>query len=123
MAYPENDSVGGLVRGAIDDVRDLFREELALARVELRQEVSKAMAAGVRFGIAGASLLFAATFLLVAVALGMSTLFGWPAWAGFGIVAVLLAVAGVVFLSSGRRAVRNVQPMPHTVRTIKENFR
>jgi uncharacterized membrane protein YqjE len=123
MAYPENDSVSGLVRGALDDMRDLVREELALARVELRQEMSKAMAAGVQFGVAGVSLWFAATFLLVAMALGISALFGWPAWAGFGIVAALLAIAGAVFLGNGRRAIRTVQPLPHTVHSIKENFR
>ena len=43
-------SVGGLIRNALDDVRDLFREELALARAELRQELSKLTAGAVRFG-------------------------------------------------------------------------
>lgn len=123
MAYPENDSVRGLLHGALDDIRDLIREELALARVELRQEMSKATAAGMRFGIAGVSLWFCATFLLAALALGISALSGWPAWAGFGTVAVLLGITGAVFLAGGRRAIRSVQPMQHTVHTIKENFR
>ena len=42
-----------LVRSALDDVRDLFREEIALARAELSQEVSKASTAGIGFGIVG----------------------------------------------------------------------
>lgn len=123
MAYPENDSVSGLVRGTLDDVRELIREELALARVELRQELGKATTAGVRFGVGGVALVFAATFILVALALGVSALLNWPAWAGFGIVAALLGIAGAVFMSSGRRALRTVAPLPRTVHTIKENFR
>ena len=123
MNYTSNESVGGLVRSMLDDVRELVREELLLARVELRQELGKAVAAGVQFGAAGVSLMFAAAFLLIAVALGIAAAFDWPAWAGFGIVAVVLGIAGVVFVSGGRKAVREVRPMPRTIQTIKENFK
>jgi hypothetical protein len=123
MNYTSHESVGGLVRGALDDVRELVREELLLARVELRQELNKASAAGMQFGAAGVSLMFAAAFLFIALALGISAAFEWPAWAGFGIVAVLLTIAGVVFVSGGRKAVREVRPLPKTVQTIKENFK
>jgi hypothetical protein len=123
MDYTSHESLGGLVRSTLDDVRELVREELLLARVELRQELNKATAAGVQFGAAAVSLWFAAAFLLAAVALGISAAFNWPAWAGFGIVAVLLAIAGLVFVSGGRRAVREVRPLPRTVETIKETFK
>lgn len=123
MAYESEASVGGLVRGALDDVRELFREEVALARAEMRVELNKAMAAGMQFGAAGVALWFAGMFLLIAVALGISALFNWPAWSGFAIVAVLLAIGGMVMLAGARKAVREVQPLPRTVETIKENFR
>lgn len=123
MAYMESDSVGTLVRSALDDVRELFREELALARVELRHELSKAAAAGLQLGMAGMALLFAMGCMVVALAMGVSILLGWPTWAGFGMVAVLLAIVGVVLLYGGRRAMRSVQPLPRTVHSIKENFR
>jgi hypothetical protein len=123
MAHETESSVGGLVRGALDDVRDLFREEVALARAEMRAELSKAGAAAARFGAAGVALWFAGMFLLVTVALGIASLFNWPAWAGFGIVAGLLAIAGIVLLAGARRAAGEVQPLPRTVESIKENFR
>jgi uncharacterized membrane protein YqjE len=123
MDYTSHDSIGGLVRSALDDVRELVREELLLARVELREELSKATTAGVQFGAAGVSLVFAAAFLLIAAALGISAAFNWPAWVGFGIVAILLAIAGLVFVSGGRKAVRDVRPLPRTVQTIKETFK
>lgn len=121
MAY-ESESVTGLLRGALDDVRDLIREEVALARAEMRYELSKIQAAGVQFGIAAVALWFAGMFLLIAAALGIATLFNWPAWTGFAIVAVLLGVAGLVAFMGGRKAVRNVQPLPRTVESIKETF-
>lgn len=123
MAYTSHESLGGLVRGALDDVRELVREELLLARVELRHELGKATAAGVQFGAAGVSLLFAGAFLLIAAALGISAALDWPAWAGFAIVAVMLAIAGLIFASAGRRAVREVRPLPRTIQTFKENFK
>jgi hypothetical protein len=122
MAY-ESESVGGLVRGALDDIRDLLREEMALARAELRAEVSKLSAAGMQFGIAAVSLWFAGMFILVALALGIAALFAWPAWTGFAAIGVLLAVAGAVMAINGRRKIRSVQAMPRTVESLKENFR
>ena len=123
MAYTSDASIGGLVRGALDDFRALIREEIALARSEMRFELGKASRAGVQFGIAGVSLWFAAMFMLVAVALGVSAAFNWPVWAGFGVVALVLAVVGMIFVNSGRRAVSTLQALPRTVASLKENMR
>jgi Flp pilus assembly protein TadB len=122
MAHESEASVGTLIRGALDDMRELIREEVLLAKAEIRQETGKLTSAAVQFGIAGGALFFAGMFLLVTVALGIAALFNWPAWAGFGIVAVLLGVVGVVMLSSGRRSLRTVEPLPRTVHSIKENL-
>lgn len=123
MAHESDAPMSTLVRGALDDVRDLFREEIALARAELRQEVTKASSAGIAFAGAGVAGWFAGTFILGAIALGISEGFHWPYWAGFGIVGVLLAIAGGVFYASGRRAVSAMRGLPRTVETVKENFR
>lgn len=124
MAVDRTDaSVADLLKGALDDVRELFREELALARAEVRAEMSKVTASAVRFGAGGVALWFAGMFLFVTLALGISALLQWPAWAGFGIVTLLLAVAGIVLVLAGRSSIRDVKPMPRTVHTVKENFR
>lgn len=123
MQHETDASIGGLVRGALDDIRDLIREEVALARAELRQEASKASSAAVQFGIAGAALLFAGMCFLVAISLGLAALLDWPAWAGFAVVAALLAGIAAFAFQGGRRAVRTVQPLPRTMHTLKENFR
>jgi tetrahydromethanopterin S-methyltransferase subunit C len=123
MAHETDASIGGLVRGALDDVRELIREEVALARAEMRHELNKATAAGIGFGVAAVALVFAAGCVVVALALGIAALFEWPAWSGFAVVAILMAIIGAVGYSAGRRAVSTVQPLPRTVHTLKENFR
>jgi uncharacterized membrane protein YqjE len=124
MANPEfvQESIGGLVRGILNDVRTLIREEIALARVEMREQAGRAKAAALSFGIAAAALLFGGIFLLVAIALGIATLLGWPAWTGFLIMAILLCVGGYFTLSSGRKRLASVHAVPEeTVTTLKEN--
>lgn len=123
MAYETDTSLTGLVRGVLDDARDLVREEIALAKAEARLELSKAASAGGRFGAAAVAGWFALMFVLVAFALGIPAAVGWPAWTGFAIVGVLLALgAGLLFMSA-RGAARRVQPLPRTVESVKENFR
>lgn len=123
MAHESDAPMSTLVRGALDDVRDLFREEIALARAEVRQEITKASSAGVSFGGAAVAGWFAGMFILAAIALGISEGFHWPYWAGFGIIGVLLAIAGGIFYASGRRAMSSMRGLPRTVGTVKENFR
>jgi hypothetical protein len=117
-----NDSIGGLIRGILMDLRTLIREEIALARVEIREQAGRARTAAMSFGIAAAALLFGGTFLLVALATGIAELLGWPLWAGFLLVAVLLGVVGALMLSSGRKQLRTIHAVPEqTVSTLKEN--
>src|SRR3954468_22574709 len=96
MAHESEASMGTLLRSALDDVRDLFREEVALARAEIRQEMTKATAAATGFGGAAAAGWFAGMFILTALALGIAEGLQWPYWTGFAIVGVLLAVAAAV---------------------------
>ena len=117
-----HETLGGLIRGILTDLRTLIREEIALARVEIREQAGRARAAAFSFGMAAAALLFGATFLLVAVATGIAELLDWPVWTGFLIVAVLLSVVGFISLSSGRKQLQSFHAVPEeTVATLKEN--
>ena len=116
------DSIGSLIRGILNDLRTLIHGEIALARVELREQAGRARAAALTFGVAAAALAFGGTFLLVAIALGIAALLGWPAWSGFLIVAIVLCIGGYITLSSGRKQMAGVRAVPEeTVTTLKEN--
>jgi uncharacterized membrane protein YqjE len=117
-----NESIGGLIRGILMDLRTLIREEIALARVEIKEQAGRARAAAMSFGIAAAALAFGGTFLLVALAIGIADMLNWPVWAGFLIVAVLLSLIGFFTLSSGRKQLQAFSAVPEeTVSTLKEN--
>jgi len=116
------DSIGSLIRGILGDLRQLVLDEIALARVEITEQAGRVKLAAASLGAAAVSLVFGATFLLVAAAVGIADLFDWPVWAGFLIVALLLNAAGMVMLSVGGGRLRTVSAVPEqTVQTLKEN--
>jgi hypothetical protein len=82
-----------LVNTAIDQVRTLVREELALARAELRIKAKRAVLGG---GLLGAAALLGHDSLLVAWTLVIVCLnIIWPLWA-----AVLVTLAGLLLLAA-----------------------
>ena len=116
------ESIRELVRGILTDVQALVREEIALARIEIREQAGRARAAAVSFGLAAGALLFASTFLLIALATAIADLLDWPSWAGFLTVAVLLIAVGLVTASAGRSQIRDARAVPsETMSTLKEN--
>jgi protein-S-isoprenylcysteine O-methyltransferase Ste14 len=120
LGYQE--SIGSLVSGILGDLRQLIREEIALARVEMREQAGRAKLAAGTLGAAAVALAFGCAFLLVAIAMGVADLLEWPVWAGFLAVALLLSIGGIVMLSAGRRRLRSVHAVPEqTVQTLKEN--
>lgn len=118
----QSNSFASLLGDALNDIRDLFRQEVNLARVEIKQEVLNAKAAAIKLGIAAFALLLAGVFLLTALSHGVSDLFDIPIWAGFAAVGVLLGIVGGVLLALAKANVRAAGPIPaRTARTLKEN--
>jgi uncharacterized membrane protein YqjE len=115
-------SISSLLKGILTDLQSLMREEIALARVELTEQATRARTAAMSFGMAVAALAFGGTFLLIAIALGISDAFDWPASAGFLVVAIVLSIAGFIAYSAARRRVKAMNVVPEeTVSTLKEN--
>jgi uncharacterized membrane protein YqjE len=120
--HGNTESIGGLLRGILTDVRELIREEIALAKVEIGEQLTGIRAASISFAVAAVAILFCLGFVLVALAMGIADLLMWPVWSGFLIVAVLLGIVGLTAMASGRRKLRTVSAMPEeTVTTLKEN--
>jgi hypothetical protein len=113
-------SVGDLIGSISDDLSQLFRQEVELAKAELKQEASTAgKAAGMLAGASFAGYL-AVVLLSFAAVFGLGAVIG-NGWAAL-IVAVLWAAAGAVLYSTGRKKLKAVDPMPRrTVDTLKED--
>jgi drug/metabolite transporter (DMT)-like permease len=115
-------SMAQLLSGIVGDAQTLVRQEIALARQEVREEIDAAKSAGIKLGIAGVVLAIGGLLLVLTLAQGIADLFNWPVWAGYGLVGLILAVAGYVLLSVAQKQIKEVTPVPHkTVETMKEN--
>jgi hypothetical protein len=113
-------SVGELIGNISDDLSRLFRQEVELAKAELKQEASKAGKAAGMLGGAGFAGYLAVVLLSFALVFGLANVMdaGWAAL----IVAVLWAIVGAVLYAGGRKKLKDVDPMPRrTVDTIKED--
>jgi len=111
-------SFGELLGEVTEDVSTLVRQEIELAKSELRQEARKAGKAGGLFAAAGLAGHMMLLFLSIALWWGLSNVMdgGWAAL----IVAVLWAVVGAVLSASGRAHVRQLRGLPRTVETVKK---
>jgi hypothetical protein len=117
---PGETSIGQLIGDISDDLSTLFRQEVELAKAEVRQEAAKAGKAAGMLGAAGFAGYMTVLLLSFAVVYGLSNVIdaGWAAL----IVAVVWAIAGGVLYANGRRKLRAVDPVPHrTVETVKED--
>ena len=115
----ENTSVGELIGEVSRDLATLMRQELELAKAELKQEAVKSGKAAGALGGAGLAGYMTLLFLSFALWWGLSNVMdqGWAAL----IVAVLWAIVGAVLYGVGRQRLRQVNPTPErTVETIKE---
>jgi hypothetical protein len=113
-------SIGELIGNISNDLSQLFRQEVDLAKVELKQEASKAGKAAGMLGVAGFAGYLAVVLLSFAAVFGLANVIdaGWAAL----IVAVVWAVIGGVLFVTGRNKLKAVDPVPHrTVDTIKED--
>ena len=113
-------SIGELIGNISSDLSQLFRQEVELAKTEIRQEATKAGKAAGMLGVAGFAGYLAVVLLSFAAVFGLANVMdgGWAAL----IVAVVWAIVGAVLYSAGRKRLKTVDPMPRrTVDTIKED--
>ena len=118
----ERASIPTLIKGLLDDARDLIREELQLFRAEIREEVSALQAVAIAFAAAGVAGLFGALLLAIAAGGAIAYFLHWPTWTGYGIVAILLLIAGGGAFMYARARLRVIRAIPNTTDTIKENI-
>jgi uncharacterized membrane protein YqjE len=121
MANHES-SIAEVIRDAVRDAQDLVRGEIALAKAEAREEISRlGMAVAMLAGAALAAVI-GIIFLLTAFAWAISEVAGWPVWAGFAIVTLLTLLSAGVLGYVGRNRLSRGRHMPRTVDTVKENL-
>jgi hypothetical protein len=115
----EGTSVGQLIGEVTKDLSTLMRQELELAKAEMKAEAKKAGQGAGMFGAAGFAGYMVLLFLSFALWWGLANVMdaGWSAL----IVAVIWAVIGAVAFVMGRKKFREVNPKPErTVDTLQQ---
>lgn len=116
----EEQSLGSIVSRISDDFSQLVRQEIALAKIEAKEEGKKAgIAAGMLGGAALAgwmAALFASATLMWALDKSMDL-----TWATLIVTAVWAIAAGVLAVT-GRKKIQQLNPKPEqTIQTLKED--
>jgi VIT1/CCC1 family predicted Fe2+/Mn2+ transporter len=113
-----------LVNELASDAKELLRQELALAKYEISEEISKTKVALISLGIGvGIGAIGGLLLILMLVHL-LNALAGLPLWACYGIVGGVLAIVGIVMLLHAKNKMFDIAVVPHqTVDTMKENVR
>jgi hypothetical protein len=111
-------SAGELLSDVTRDFSTLVRQEIDLAKAELREEAWTGGKAAGMFAGAGLAGLLVLLFLSYAAWWGLSNVMdqGWGAL----IVAGFWALIGAVLLAVARSQMRQVRPLPRTTQTARE---
>ena len=117
-AKAESNSLGDLLGEVTRDMSTLMRQEVELAKVELKQSATRAgkgtgMLAGA--GVAGH---FVLLFLSLALWWALGTLMGLG-WSAV-VVAVIWAIVAAILAAMGRKELNAIKGMPQTAETLQE---
>jgi putative superfamily III holin-X len=118
-------SLSSLVGGIISDFQLLVKQEVALARRELADELRKAKQAVISLGI-GIGVLAIGGLLMV---LMLVHLLSWafpaiPLWGSYAIIGGLLIAVGVGLLVLAKNKAEDIHVVPErTAETMKENVK
>jgi len=111
-------SFGELMGEVASDLSALLRQEVELAKAELRQEATKAGKAGAMYAGAAMAAFMVLLFLSIALWWGLSNVMdgGWSAL----IVAGIWAITAVVLLASAHSRMRRIRGLAQTTETVEE---
>jgi uncharacterized membrane protein YqjE len=105
-------SIGTIIKDLTADISNLFRSEIALLKLELKESAARLGTGGVLLGAAAFLGLIGIAFLFVTLTLGLVAL-GVPAWVSSLIVTVVLFIAAAVLALMGKKKLATVNFVPN----------
>jgi hypothetical protein len=111
-------SLGDLLGEVTKDLSTLMRQELELAKAELKQSATRAGKGAGMLGGAGYAALMAVLFLSIAGWWALGTLIG-NGWSGL-VVAVIWAIIALILFLIGKKQLKEVNGAPKTVESLKK---
>ena len=118
QAKAETSSLGDLLGDVTRDMSTLMRQEVELAKVELKQSATRAgKGAGMLAG-AGVAGHFVLLFLSLALWWALGNVMGLG-WSGV-VVAIIWGVVAAILAAIGRKELNAIKGMPQTAETLQE---
>jgi hypothetical protein len=118
---PAAPSLAALLGGIMKDAKDVLVQELTLAKLEGHEELGHMKTAALLLGIGGGVAAVGGLLLSVMLVHVLAAYTDMPFWGCYGIVGSVLAVLGWVLLAAGKHKIEEIDMMPQTVETMKEN--
>jgi uncharacterized membrane protein YqjE len=116
---PVERSFSDVLQDIVHNLQDIIRSEVRLAKMELREDLSKTRAAALLLGIGALSGVFGIFFVLLAIVHALSYVV--PDWAAALIVAFALAFGAALAVSRGVKRFKQMNAAPKTIESLKEN--
>ena len=115
--------IAPLVSSIVADVHTLFRQEVALVRTEVGQDLKVAKVAAIDFALGTALASLAMLLLaLTLVHLLASVAPSIPLWGAYGIITLMYGAGAAFAISKGKETVSEANFKPEqTIRSMKEN--
>jgi hypothetical protein len=122
VVYTSKSSLTELLTGLMHDAMTLLRQEVALAKHELRAELRQIILAVMTLGVGGGIAAIGGLLLILMLVHLLQALTALPLWACYSIVGGLFAMVGGVLLVLGKQKLAHVHLVPQdTVETMQEN--
>jgi hypothetical protein len=116
---PPRQSVGDLLGDVTRDISTLLRQEVELAKAEVRQSAKQAAKGGSMFAGAALAGHFVLLFLSIALWWALGDAMDSWAWSAV-IVAVVWAIVAAVLAARGRAESKRVAGLPQTTESVKK---
>ena len=116
--HDDQQSLGDLVGNVSRDISTLMRQEVELAKAEVKQSAQRAGKGAGMFGGAGVAGHMVLVFLSLALWWALGTLMGLG-WSGLVVAGVWAVIAAVLALM-GRSQLQSIEGIPQTADTVKK---
>jgi Putative Actinobacterial Holin-X, holin superfamily III len=114
-------SVSDVLQDILRNLQDMVRSEIRLAKVEIREDVRRAVSSSV--WIAAGTVAAVSAWIFVLWTLAYALAIRMPMWAATLVVALVMGAAAGVLIMGGIRRIKRIQPIPErTVKSVKENL-
>jgi len=117
-------SLTGLVAGIINDAQELVKQQLALFKQEVKDDVRKTKEAALSLSVGLGILVMGGILLGLMLVHLLNDKLLLPLWSCYGIVGLVFAACGGALFYTGKRQFESFNPLPdQSVEALKENVR